>query len=110
MVRSSTDCWSRTSSWCLAASCADSEKILPAVCGDGEGKRERRGGRPMGNEGDEHFARVELPNALRAIYVRASTNRTLARKLVFDCLGYVGPDATKKTSRAAILKALALTS
>jgi hypothetical protein len=46
---------------------------------------------------------------LRAIYVRASTNRVLARKLVFDRLGYVGPDATKKSSHADILKALAFT-
>jgi hypothetical protein len=61
----------------------------------------------MGNEDDGHFVRVELPNALRAIYVRASTNRALARKLVFDCLRYVGPDATKKSSHADILKALA---
>jgi len=63
----------------------------------------------MGKEDDEHFVRVELPSALRAIYVRASTNRALARKLVFDHLGYVGPDATKKSSHADILKALAFT-
>jgi hypothetical protein len=63
----------------------------------------------LGKENDEQFVRVELPAALRAIYVRASTNLALARKLVFDHLGYVGPDATKKSSHADILKALAFT-
>jgi hypothetical protein len=56
---------------------------------------------------DEKFVRVELPSALRAIYVRASVNRELAHKLVFDCLAYVGPDANKKSSHADVLKALA---
>jgi hypothetical protein len=59
-------------------------------------------------EEDEKFVRVELPSALRAIYVRASVNRALAHKLVFDCLAYVGPDLNKKSSHADVLKALAL--
>ena len=61
----------------------------------------------MPKEDDEHFARIELPNALRAIYVRATTNPALARKLVFDHFAYVGADADKKSPHAHILKALA---
>jgi hypothetical protein len=60
----------------------------------------------MGKE-DENFVRVELPSALRAIYMRASIDRVLARKLVFERLAYVGPDANKKSSHADVLKALA---
>jgi hypothetical protein len=41
------------------------------------------------------------------MYVRATTNPALARKLVFDHFAYVGPDADKKSSHAHILKALA---
>jgi hypothetical protein len=61
----------------------------------------------MTGDDDERFCRVELPDALRAIYVRASTDKALARKLVFERLAYVGPDATKKSSHADVLKALA---
>ena len=61
----------------------------------------------MGKDEDEHFVRVELPAALRKIYVRASINKALAGKLLFDQLAYVGSDATKKSSHADVLKALA---
>jgi len=63
----------------------------------------------MVKDEDEHFCRVELPAALRAIYGRASIDKALARKLLFDRLAYVGSDATKKSSHADILKALAFT-
>jgi hypothetical protein len=62
----------------------------------------------MTNEDDEHFLRVELPNALRAIYARAITKPTLASRLVFDHFKYAGPDAHTDSSFADILKALAL--
>ena len=42
----------------------------------------------MAKEDDEHFVRVELPNALRAIYARAITKPKLASKLVFDHFKY----------------------
>ncbi len=61
----------------------------------------------MGTEDDEHFVRVELPNALRKICARASPDHALARKLLFDCLDYLGPDANKRSSHADVLKALA---
>ena len=61
----------------------------------------------MGKDEDEQFVRVELPTVLRAIYARASINQALARKLLFDQLAYAGPDATKKSSHADVLKALA---
>ena len=61
----------------------------------------------MSKEDDEHFVRVELPAALRAIYERASIDKALARKLLFDRLAYVGSDATRNSSHADILKALA---
>jgi hypothetical protein len=61
----------------------------------------------MGKEDDEHFVRVELPAALREIYARASIDKTLARKLLFDQLAYVGTDVTKESSHADVLKALA---
>ena len=61
----------------------------------------------MSKEDDEHFVRVELPNALRAIYARAIIKRTLARKLVFDHFKYAGRDADRESSEADILKALA---
>ena len=61
----------------------------------------------MSKEDDEHFVRVELPAALRAIYERASINKALAGKLLFDQLAYVGPDASKESSHADVLKALA---
>jgi hypothetical protein len=61
----------------------------------------------MANEDDEHFVRVELANALRAIYARAITKPTLARKLVFDHFRYAGRDVDKGSSEAEILKALA---
>ena len=61
----------------------------------------------MGKEEDEHFVRAELPAALRAIYERASINKALAEKLLFDQLAYVGPDASKKGSHADVLKTLA---
>jgi hypothetical protein len=61
----------------------------------------------MGSEDDDHFVRVDLPAALRAIFERASIDKALARKLVFDKLAYGGPDATKNSSHADVLKALA---
>jgi len=87
-----------------------------ALVGGGQGgadvadvRGDREGGRvkQMGKEEDEHFVRVELPAALRAIYARASINKVLAGKLLFDQLAYVGPDATKKSSHADVLQALA---
>jgi hypothetical protein len=61
----------------------------------------------MGKEDDEQFVRVELPNALRAIYARAITKPTLASKLVFGHFKYVARDVDKGSSEADILKALA---
>jgi len=62
----------------------------------------------MGKNEDEHFVRVELPAALRAIYARASIDKALARKVLFDQLSYVGPNAGKNSPHADVLKALAL--
>ena len=56
---------------------------------------------------DEHFVKVELPNALRAMYASAITKPPLARTLVFDHFQYAGQDADKESSHADILKALA---
>ena len=61
----------------------------------------------MGKDEDEHFVRVELPTALREIYARASIDKTFARKVLFDQFAYVGPDASKESSHADVLKALA---
>ena len=61
----------------------------------------------MGKEDDEYFVRVELPNALRAIYARAITKPTLARKLVFDHFKYGARAVDRGNSEADILKALA---
>lgn len=61
----------------------------------------------MPEDDDEHFVKVELPHALRAVYARAITSPSLASKLVFDQLQYAGSDADKGSSHADILKALA---
>jgi hypothetical protein len=61
----------------------------------------------MAKEDDEYFVRVELPHALRAIYARAITKPTLARKLVFDHFKYGARDVDRRSSEADILKALA---
>jgi hypothetical protein len=61
----------------------------------------------MGKEDDEQFVRVELPNALRAIYARAIAKPALASRLVFDHFKYAARDADRESSHAEILKALA---
>jgi hypothetical protein len=61
----------------------------------------------MGSEDDDHFVRVELPNALRAIYGRAITKPSLASKIVFDHFKYAAQDADRESSHADILRALA---
>jgi hypothetical protein len=61
----------------------------------------------MAKEDDDHFVKVELANALRAIYARAITKPALASKLLFDRFRYAGRDATRESSHADILKALA---
>jgi hypothetical protein len=76
---------------------------LVSLAALGEGEQVKH----MSKADDEHFVRVELPAALRAIYARASINKVLAGKLLFDQLAYIGPDATKKSSHADVLKALA---
>jgi thermostable 8-oxoguanine DNA glycosylase len=57
----------------------------------------------MAESDDERFVKVELPNALRAIYARAITKPSLATKIVFDHFR----DADRESSHADILKALA---
>ena len=61
----------------------------------------------MPESDDEQFARVELPNALRAIYARAITKPSLATKIVFDHFKYGARDTDRESSHADILKALA---
>jgi hypothetical protein len=62
----------------------------------------------MPESDDERFVKVELPNALRAIYARAITEPSLASKIVFDHFKYVRLDADRESSHAEVLKALAL--
>jgi hypothetical protein len=61
----------------------------------------------MGESDDERFVKVELPDALRAIYARAITKPSLATKIVFDHFKYAGRDADRGSSHADVLKALA---
>jgi hypothetical protein len=61
----------------------------------------------MSEPEDERFVKVELPNALRAIYTRAITEPSLASKIVFDHFKYAGRDAARESSHADVLKALA---
>jgi hypothetical protein len=61
----------------------------------------------MGEPDDEYFVKVELPNALRAIYARAVTKPSFARRIVFDHFKYAGRDADRESSHADILKAMA---
>jgi hypothetical protein len=61
----------------------------------------------MSESDDERFVKIELPNALRAIYARAITEPSLAGKIVFDHFKYAGPDADRESSHAEVLKALA---
>jgi len=61
----------------------------------------------MPKSDDERFVKVELPNALRAIYARAITEPSLASKIVFDHFKYAGRDADRESSHADVLKALA---
>ena len=61
----------------------------------------------MTQSDDGRFVKVELPNALRAIYERAITKPALARKLVFDHFKYGARDVDRRSSEADILKALA---
>ncbi|MGE0853631.1 MAG: hypothetical protein AB7O44_29125 [Hyphomicrobiaceae bacterium] len=61
----------------------------------------------MSNKDDEHFVKVELPTALRAIYARAITKPALARKLVFEHFKYGARDVDEGSSEADILRTLA---
>jgi hypothetical protein len=61
----------------------------------------------MPKSDDERFVKVELPNALRAIYTRAITEPSLARKIVFDHFKYAERDVDRESSHAEVLKALA---
>jgi hypothetical protein len=61
----------------------------------------------MPESDDERFVKVELPNALRAIYARAITEPSLASKIVFHHFKYAGRDADRESSHAGVLKALA---
>jgi hypothetical protein len=61
----------------------------------------------MAEVDDERFVKVELPNALRAIYERAIAKPALASKIVFDHFKYEARDVDRGSSQAEILKALA---
>jgi hypothetical protein len=61
----------------------------------------------MPKSDDERFVKVELPNALRAIFTRAITKPSLARKIVFDYFKYAERDVDRESSHAEVLKALA---
>jgi hypothetical protein len=61
----------------------------------------------MTKSDDERFVKVELPNALRAIYARAIAKPSLASKIVFDHFKYGARDTDRESSHADILKALA---
>jgi hypothetical protein len=61
----------------------------------------------MAESEDEHFVKVELPNALRAIYARAIAKPSLASRIVFDHFKDAAPGADRESSHADILKALA---
>jgi hypothetical protein len=61
----------------------------------------------MPQSDDERFVKVELPDALRAIFARAVGKPVLASKIVFDHFKYAGRDADRGSSHADVLKALA---